>query len=37
MLPGYDWLDKISEEKIMQRTNRRNGITQEILLHCLRH
>lgn len=37
MLPGYHWLDKISEEKIMQRITRRNEIAQEMLLHCLRH
>lgn len=37
MLPGYHWLDKISEEKIMQRITRHNEIAQEMLLHCLRH
>lgn len=35
MLPGYNWLDKISEEKIMQRITRRSEIAQEIFLNCL--
>lgn len=35
ILPGYNWLDKISEEKIMQRITRHSEIAQEMLLNCL--
>lgn len=37
MSPGYNWLDKISEGKIMQRITRHSEIAQEMLLNCCHH